>query len=70
MNNAPISNNLKTLSKSEGQVTDDVGQNKEGHKQEDSSENWKDQAKYFQSEKDKLYAENQSLKQYEQSTWS
>ena len=66
MNNAPISNNLKTLSKSEGQVTDDVGQNKEGHKQEDSSENWKDQAKYFQSEKDKLYAENQSLKQYEQ----
>ena len=44
-----------------GQTNVDVGQD-EGKTQEKSSSNeWKDQAKYFQSEKDKLYAENQKL---------
>jgi hypothetical protein len=33
--------------------------------QESSATDWEAQAKYHQSEKDKLYAENQQLKQYE-----
>ena len=33
---------------------------------DDSNSDWESQAKYFQSEKDKLYAENQKLKDYEQ----
>jgi len=46
-----------------GQTTGSVGQD-DTVKQQGSS-NWEDQAKYHQSEKDKLYAENQSLKKYE-----
>ena len=34
--------------------------------QQESKGDWESQAKYFQSEKDKLQAENQKLKQYEQ----
>ena len=60
MENALENNNLE-----EGQVTDNVGQD-EATQQQESSDDWESQAKYFQSEKDKLYAENEKLKQYEQ----
>ena len=49
----------------EGETVDNVGQDNNANTQE-SSGNWEDQAKYFQSEKDKLAAENSKLKQYEQ----
>ena len=45
-----------------GQANDSVGQD-EGQTTET---NWEETAKYMQSEKDKLYAENQKLKQYEE----
>ena len=45
-----------------GQTNDSVGQD-EGQATET---NWEETAKYMQSEKDKLYAENQQLKQYEE----
>ena len=48
----------------EGQPVENVGQDNNGETQE-SSGNWEEQAKYFQSEKDKLAAENSKLKQYE-----
>ena len=60
MDNALDNNNLE-----EGQVTDNVGQD-EATQQQESGSDWESQAKYFQSEKDKLQAENQKLKQYEQ----
>jgi hypothetical protein len=60
MDNALENNNLE-----EGQVNDNVGQD-EGAQQQESKNDWESQAKYFQSEKDKLHAENQKLKQYEQ----
>ncbi len=60
MDNALENNNLE-----EGQVTDNVGQD-EATQQQESKGDWESQAKYFQSEKDKLQAENQKLKQYEQ----
>ncbi len=59
MDNALEDNNLE-----EGQVNDNVGQDEATQQQE--SNDWESQAKYFQSEKDKLHAENQKLKQYEQ----
>ena len=43
----------------------EVGQDEGVETQESSTEDWEAQAKYHQSEKDKLYAENQQLKQYE-----
>jgi len=49
-----------------GQTTDSIGQDEQVDTQESSTENWEEQAKYFQSEKDKLSAENQKLKQYEE----
>ena len=49
-----------------GQSTDSIGQDEQVNMQESSTENWEEQAKYFQSEKDKLSAENQKLKQYEE----
>ncbi len=50
-----------------GQATNDsIGQDEQVDMQESSTENWEEQAKYFQSEKDKLAAENQKLKQYEE----
>ena len=58
MNNAYEDGNL------EGETIDNVGQD-EGVDTQENSENWEDQAKYFQSEKDKLSAENSKLKQYE-----
>ena len=48
----------------QGEAIENVGQDDNVNTQE-SSENWEDQAKYFQSEKDKLAAENSKLKQYE-----
>ena len=60
MDNALENDNLE-----EGQVTDNVGQD-EATQQQESKGDWESQAKYFQSEKDKLQAENQKLKQYEQ----
>ena len=47
----------------QGQPGNNVGHD-EGQTQGESS-NWEEQAKYFQSEKDKLANENQNLKKYE-----
>ena len=60
MDNALENNNLE-----EGQVNDNVGQD-EATQQQESENDWESQAKYFQSEKDKLQTENQKLKEYEQ----
>ena len=60
MDNALENNNLE-----QGQVNDNVGQD-EATQQQESGNDWESQAKYFQSEKDKLHTENQKLKQYEQ----
>lgn len=49
----------------EGQATDNVGQDEGQSLNENSGQNWEEQAKYFQSEKDKLTSENQNLKKYE-----
>ena len=57
--------NKENLDLKQGQANDNVGQD-EATQQQDSKTNWEDQAKYFQSEKDKLHVENQKLKQYEQ----
>ena len=54
------------------QIQDELGQSEqfvgqdEGQTQEENPVNWEEQAKFFQSEKDKLYNENQKLKQYEE----
>ena len=61
MDNALNNENLEN----QGQVNNNVGQD-EATQQGESSKDWQSQAKYFQSEKDKLYAENQNLKKYEQ----
>jgi hypothetical protein len=61
MDNALENENLGT----QGEVNDNVGQD-EATQQQESKDGWESQAKYFQSEKDKLHAENQKLKQYEQ----
>jgi len=60
MDNALENENLE-----QGEINDNVGQD-EATRQEESGDDWQSQAKYFQSEKDKLYAENQNLKKYEQ----
>ena len=57
MSNLDNSGNLGRGQTTEGQ---DKGSSGEG-----SSENWESQAKYFQSEKDKLHQENAKLKKYE-----
>ena len=62
MDNALENNNLDA---NQGQVNNNVGQD-EATQQQESKDGWESQAKYHQSEKDKLYAENQKLKQYEQ----
>ena len=49
----------------DGQVEAEVGQDEGNDSQENSTQDWEAQAKYHQSEKDKLYSENQQLKQYE-----
>ena len=43
----------------------EVGQDEGTIQQEDSTKDWESQAKYYQSEKDKLHVENKQLKQYE-----
>ena len=60
MDNALENENLDN----QGEINDNVGQD-EGKQAEESGNDWQSQAKYFQSEKDKLYAENQNLKKYE-----
>jgi hypothetical protein len=48
-----------------GQPVNNAGQDGSGQQQEDSSNtDWEQSAKYFQSEKDKLQAENQQLGKY------
>ena len=49
----------------EGQPVDNVGQDEGGTLEGNSEQSWEEQAKYFQSEKDKLSNENQTLKKYE-----
>ena len=49
-----------------GQSNESIGQDEQVDTQGNSEQNWKAQAKYFQSEKDKLSAENHKLKQYEE----
>jgi hypothetical protein len=46
-------------------TNDNVGQDGSGTQNTESGSDWESQAKYFQSEKDKLYSENQNLKKYE-----
>ena len=45
------------------QNASEVGQDEGTNNEESSTNDWESQAKYHQSEKDKLYAENQQLKQ-------
>ena len=49
----------------DGQLNAEVGQDEGTDNEENPTKDWETQAKYHQSEKDKLYAENQELKQYE-----
>ena len=49
----------------QGEAGDNVGQDGGAQHEESSNKDWKDQAKYFQSEKDKLQNENSNLKKYE-----
>ena len=62
MDNALNNDNLNN----QGQINDNVGQDENQTQNEGSKGDWESQAKYFQSEKDKLHTENQKLKQYEQ----
>ena len=41
-----------------------TGNKEEGQAPEKNSEDWQNQAKYFQSEKDTLYQANQKLQDY------
>ena len=56
----------ENLDSTQGQINDNVGQDVNEQSNENSETNWEEQSKYHQSEKDKLYTENQKLKQYEQ----
>ena len=49
----------------DGQLDTEVGQDEGTIQEESSTQDWEAQAKYHQSEKDKLHTENQQLKQYE-----
>ena len=51
-----------TESQSDGQLDTEVGQDEGTSSEESSTTDWEAQAKYHQSEKDKLYAENQQIK--------
>ena len=62
MDNALENENLDN----QGQISDNVGQDENQTQNTESDNDWESQAKYHKSEKDKLYAENQKLKQYEQ----
>ena len=61
MDNAFENENLKN----QGQINDNVGQDENQTQDDGASTDWESQAKYFQSEKDKLHTENQKLKDYE-----
>jgi hypothetical protein len=61
MSNALENENLDN----QGQITNNVGQDNSKTQNEAASTDWESQAKYFQSEKDKLHTENQRLKEYE-----
>jgi len=52
-------------SQSDGQIETGVGQDEGTDNKENSTQDWEAQAKYHQSEKDKLFTENEQLKQYE-----
>tara|TARA_R110000824_G_scaffold77501_1_gene195970 strand:+ start:300 stop:1028 length:729 start_codon:yes stop_codon:yes gene_type:complete len=62
MDNALGNENLDN----QGQINDNVGQDENQTQNGEASTDWESQAKYFQSEKDKLHSENQTLKKYEQ----
>ena len=62
MDNALENENLGN----QGQINDNVGHDENQTQDKSSGNDWEAQAKYHQSEKDKLYSENQKLKQYEQ----
>jgi hypothetical protein len=47
----------------DGQLDTEVGQDEGTDNEESSTVDWEAQAKYHQSEKDKLYAENQQIKE-------
>ena len=49
-------------SQTDGQLDTEVGQDEGTSNEENSTTDWEAQAKYMQSEKDKLYAENQQIK--------
>ena len=49
----------------EGQPVDNVGQDNSQTTEESSNQNWEEQAKYFQSEKDKLAGKVENLKKFE-----
>ena len=50
----------------QGEINNNVGQDENQTQNDGTSNDWESQAKYFQSEKDKLHSENQKLKEYEQ----
>tara|TARA_R100000808_G_C2131561_1_gene140667 strand:+ start:786 stop:1520 length:735 start_codon:yes stop_codon:yes gene_type:complete len=59
-------NTASAIENQDGQLDQtEVGQDEGTNSQESSAQDWESQAKYHQSEKDKLYTENQQLKQYE-----
>ena len=49
----------------EGHPVDNVGQDNSQTTEESSNQNWEEQAKYFQSEKDKLAGKVENLKKFE-----
>jgi hypothetical protein len=49
-----------------GQSNESIGQDEQVDTQSNPDKSWEDQAKYFQSEKDKLQAENQKLSKYKE----
>jgi hypothetical protein len=64
-NNEDVIASVVESQNTNGQLSAEVGQDEGAINEESSKEDWEAQAKYHQSEKDKLYAENQQLKQYE-----
>ena len=52
-------------SQGDGQLNAEVGQDEGTNNEEGSTKDWEAQAKYHQSEKDKLFARNQEVEQYE-----
>ena len=64
-NNEDVIASVVESQNTNGQLNTEVGQDEGTSNEENSTQDWEAQAKYPQSEKDKLYAENQQLKQYE-----